>query len=239
MNFKKIASLAVGVMTALLALQAIPVLAEDNTILSMEVKKYNQDERTFDISSMVKNGKAITNGKIRIYYESEKIKLLSSEKGELLSEAMGEINDCVTGNKSEGEIVLAFASPQEIPDAGSLMDMKFQLNEGVKDGDEISFQIKAEKLAGDNGDISAEIQEAIYVVGEGMKGGNEGGEKPEVDNKGDGTGKQDPSTKGSGMKQKGVKTGDDTPIGFYLLAVGGAAAAVVGCGIVLCKRKKK
>lgn len=239
MNLKKIASFVVGVLTALLALQAIPVLAKDNTILSMEVKKYDQDERTFDISSMVKNGKDITNGKIRIYYDSDKVTLLSSEKGEVLSEAMGEINDCVTGNKSEGEIVLAFASPQEIPDAGSLMDMKFQLNEGVKDGDEISFQIIAEKLAGDHGDISAEIQESIYVVGEGMKGGNEGGEEPEEDKKGDGTDKKDPSTKGNGTKQKGVKTGDDTPIGFYLFAVVGAAVAVAGGGIVLCKRKKK
>lgn len=153
----------------LLALMLIPcpvsVNAAENPKIFMKVQDYKKEDKTLQVNCMMENGEDVTNGKLRVYYEAEKITLVSDETGEALSEGMLEVNDCLTGNKEEGEMVLAFASAQAVAADGSLLDMEFELKEGVKEGDKITFEVKAEKLAGDQGDHETSTPKIIYTVG--------------------------------------------------------------------------
>ena len=56
---------------------------------------------TLDISGDTK----ITNGKIRVTYDSSQLKLVSTEAGSMMNGVLTDINDPVSGNKSEGEAV--------------------------------------------------------------------------------------------------------------------------------------
>lgn len=174
---KKWIKAVMGLFTALTVLQSMTVMAAEGTKISMDVQEYSESDKTLAVSCMIKNGENVTNGKIRIFYDPEKAKLQPSQAGDALSGALLEMNDCLTGNKPEGEMIAVFASSQNIAADGSLVDLKFKLQNGVEKGDEILFRVEIDKLSGDNGDIEAEAVELAYVVGD--------KEKPKDDNDGE------------------------------------------------------
>lgn len=219
---------------------AIPVWASEKAEIALKAGNFSKETNCVDIQCMLANGKAITNGKLRILYEDEKAQLKESKAGTVLGDAMAEINDCLSGNKEEGELVEVFASAQDIPTGGSLLDMQFQIKEGIKQGEEIKFEIQAEKLAGDSGEVECEVREAVYVVGEGMKeenGSKEESDKTENDKdtgKDSGKGNKSPS----GKKPGKVKTGDENRTELYVAGCFGAAAVLGGTLAVRKKTKK-
>ena len=103
----------------------------------------------------------MTNGKVRIIYDSSVLSLKSAVKGSALSGAMVQINDPVNGNKPEGEIVLAFASAEAFSTEGSLLDMTFQ-NTGLQPGDSTNIEVKVEELALDGAVVETENRNHLY-----------------------------------------------------------------------------
>lgn len=182
----------------LMIFQSMTVMASEGTKVSMDVQEYSESDKTLAVSCMIKSGENVTNGKIRIFYDPEKAELQSSEAGDALSGALLEINDCLTGNKPEGEMIAVFASSQDISADGSLVDLKFKLQDGVKKGDEILFRTEVDKMSGDDGDIEAEALELAYIVGD--------NEKPKDDNDGE-TEDEDKKTPGGSQTGTGNEGG--------------------------------
>ena len=101
---------------------------------------------TLDISGDTK----ITNGKIRVTYDSSQLKLVSTEAGSMMNGVLTDINDPISGNKSEGEAVFVFASSTELDTNGTLFEMTFQVQDSVKDGDSVTVSAKTEELQSNN-----------------------------------------------------------------------------------------
>lgn len=156
---------------------------------------------------------SVTNGKIRITYDSSKLKLRASSAGALLSGALPEINDPVSGNKAEGEIVLVFASSGQINAPGVLLDLDFQVMDTVSDGDEIQVSVKTEELI--NGSEKIEVTDVplAFTVGGSIKtpeGNTENGQNTEKNP----NGSSDPSQSGeSSADGNGGQNGNGTGTG--------------------------
>ena len=105
---------------------------------------------TLDISGDTK----ITNGKIRVTYDSSQLKLVSTEAGSMMNGVLTDINDPVSGNKSEGEAVFVFASSTELDTNGTLFEMTFQVQDSVKDGDSVTVSAKTEELQNNNAAVA-------------------------------------------------------------------------------------
>ena len=96
----------------------------------------------------------ITNGKIRVTYDSSQLKLVSTEAGSMMNGVLTDINDPVSGNKSEGEAVFVFASSTELDTNGTLFEMTFQVQDSVKDGDSVTVSAKTEELQNNNAAVA-------------------------------------------------------------------------------------
>lgn len=233
---RRMAGFIVLLLLAVFVLQLLPVQAAEAAKVYMKADDYNADAGTLKVSCVLENGKDITNGKLRFYYDSDKLTLTGTEAGDALTDAMTEVNDCLTGNKEEGEIVGVFASAQNISADGTLFTMQFDLKDGVKEGDEINFEIKNEKLAGDAGDVTAEVQTSTYTVGKEMTGtGTAGGDADASGEDGDKSGGSSATTDKSGDKtdaegSKTIKTGDNSSVIWY--AAAGVGALAVICGVI-------
>lgn len=105
---------------------------------------------TLDISGDTK----ITNGKIRVTYDSSQLKLVSTGAGSMMNGVLTDINDPVSGNKSEGEAVFVFASSAELDTNGRLFEMTFQVQDSVKDGDSVTVSAKTEELQDNNDSVA-------------------------------------------------------------------------------------
>lgn len=205
---RKKLKLAVGLLMAVLAVQIMPVQAAETATVQMNVESYSSADRTLDVSCMLENGENVTNGKLRFKYDPNQLTLTETGAGDVMANALTEINDCLTGNKAEGEIVGVFASANNITPDGSMFKMKFQLKDEVKEGDQIKFDVSVEKLAGDAGDVAVSVTEYTYTVegGSGNTGGGDNtgdGDNTGGDNTGDG------DNTGSGTKNPGTGAGDD------------------------------
>ena len=111
---------------------------------------------TLDISGDTK----ITNGKIRVTYDSSQLKLVSTEAGSMMNGVLTDINDPVSGNKSEGEAVFVFASSTELDTNGTLFEMTFQVQDSVKDGDSVTVSAKT----GDNTNVLRPLIIAVIAL---------------------------------------------------------------------------
>lgn len=209
---RKKLKLAVGILMAVLTVQIMPVQAAETATVQMNVESYSNADRTLDVSCMLENGENVTNGKLRFKYDPNQLTLTETGAGDVMANALTEINDCLTGNKAEGEIVGVFASANNITPDGSMFKMKFQLKDEVKEGDQIKFDVSVEKLAGDAGDVAVSVTEYTYTVegGSGNTGGGDNtgdGDNTGGDNTGDTTG--DGDNTGSGTENPGTDAGDD------------------------------
>ena len=246
---------AAGALVAALMIQAMPVLASETATVQMQADSYSSADRTLAVSCMLENGENVTNGKLRFHYDPEQLTLTETGNGTVMDGAMTVINDCLTGNREEGEIIVAFASANNISPDGSMVTMKFSVNESVQAGDQIPFEVSVEKLAGNNGDVNVQVTEFVYTVEDSSTGGDtgEGGETGDDGSTGD-TGKapaddgKNPSDSGSrddgkdskddgkaskDDADKAAKTGD-TGLIWYLAAFGAAAAV---CGTIAYKKR--
>lgn len=149
---KRTRKIAMLCMSALLFVQAMPVWAAGGTEIALNPGKAQEGSQV-QVNCEITDAQEVTNGKIRIHYDASKLVLTADSAGGALSGALCEINDCLTGNKDEGEIVAAFASSAPLSEDGSLIDMTFQLAEGVKAGDAADIRVDIEELAGDSGNI--------------------------------------------------------------------------------------
>ncbi|MEF2687064.1 MAG: cohesin domain-containing protein [Lachnospiraceae bacterium] len=116
---------------------------------------------TLDISGDTK----ITNGKIRVTYDSSQLKLVSTEAGSMMNGVLTDINDPVSGNKSEGEAVFVFASSAELDTNGTLFEITFQVLDSVKDGDSVTVSAKTEELQDNNNTVAVTDVPLNAVVG--------------------------------------------------------------------------
>ncbi len=109
--------MAVVAAGTLMVLQTITAFAAGNTnTISLNLAEYEKDSRCAKVHCKMQVKDEVTNGKLRnLHYHEKQIKLVSSKKGEGIGNGMCEINDCLTGNKEEGEIVAAFASADSLP----------------------------------------------------------------------------------------------------------------------------
>lgn len=231
-----------GLLTAVLFAGAVSVKAAENPEIYLQSAYVKDSEKEIQTDCMVKNGDEITNGKLRIFYDADKVKLLSAESGQGLGDAMCEINDCLKGNKKEGELVTAFASSGSIEKEGVILSMKFQIKEGVEKGDKITFTLKPEKIAGESGDFEAKESKLEFEVGKKdvqTSGSQDNTDKDNTDK--DNTDKDNNNNTGkdSTRKTDKVKTGDDMEVGKYAVLGVGAGLVILGCAIMTAKKKKQ
>ena len=208
MNLKKAGNrlkAAAAVLTAALMIQAMPVLAAEPAGVRMQADSYSSADRTLAVSCMLENGENVTNGKLRFHYDPAQLTLTETGAGDVMENAMTVINDCLTGNREEGEVIGVFASADNIKPDGSMFTMKFSVNEGVKAGVQIPFEVSVEKLAGDNGDVEVQVTEFVFTVEDSSTGGDtgEGGDTGDTGNTGEGG-----DTGDTGDTGEGGDTGD-------------------------------
>lgn len=235
-----------GLMALLMMLQTVPASAAGKEAVILKGKQ--EGEEKIQLQCYTEMGKEITNGKLRLLYDEEKVKLVSSAEGDALEGGMCEINDCLTGNKKEGELVAAFASSGTLKEKGNILSMEFELQEGVEKDDKIDFQLKTEKLSGNNGEIEAANVKLDFVVGNteeqvsSKAEDDDKDDKKEEDKKEESNKDKTPSKENSssGNKKPGkVKTGDETEVLKYALLGGGTLVVILGCAVTSKKKKKK
>lgn len=72
---------ALGLLAAVLFTGAVPVSDAETPELYMQAEYVKESDKEIQADCMVKNGDSVTNGKVRIFYDAEKVKLVSSEAG--------------------------------------------------------------------------------------------------------------------------------------------------------------
>lgn len=206
---------------------------------------------TLDISGDTK----ITNGKIRVTYDSSQLKLVSTEAGSMMNGVLTDINDPVSGNKSEGEAVFVFASSTELDTNGTLFEMTFQVQDSVKDGDSVTVSAKTEELQNNNAAVAVTDVPLNAAVGSqsNNNGNNNGGsgiqtEAPSGNSNTSGgsstfggTSSGSSSTAGTQSGSSTVtsaKTGDNTNVLRPLIIAVIALIVLIG-GYVWSRKKKK
>ena len=117
----------------------MPVWAAGETEIALNPGKA-QEGGQVQVACEITDGREVTNGKIRIHYDASKLTLTADSAGGARVRGLCEVNDCLTGNKEEGEIVAAFASSSPLTEDGSLLDMTFQLADGVKPAIQRTFR---------------------------------------------------------------------------------------------------
>lgn len=231
----------------LVCLNRQTVLADEmsNTIISIQ-KEQSQDG--ICCVCKMENRNAVTSGKLRITYDAKQLKLVKTEAGEALSGALCEINDCLTGNKAEGEIVVAFASSETISD-GNLVKLSFEKQEGVTETDKITMDVKAENAAGDNGEVDVTTKNLTFTLDGKTQTSEEENSNKQDSNKQTSKGNSSSTSKntankttgststqnGSTTKTGNAKTGDDTNVVPFILS-GVVAVAVI---VLIVKKKKR
>ena len=168
--------------------QAFPVYASGNPAVVLESAGASLEDRTLKVACNMENADQVTNGKVRVTYDQSQLKLLENQTGRAISDsdALCEVNDCITGNKEEGEIVYAFASSKEMPSEGCLANMSFAISDQTAAGDEIKIKVSIENIAGKTGELQSESKNLTIKVEE--KEDNSGNNGDDENNPGDNTG---------------------------------------------------
>ena len=206
----------------------------------------------------------VTNGKIRITYDSSQLKLVSASEGAFLQGTLPSINDPVNGTKEEGEILAVFASANAVAADGTVVDMEFALRDQVKEGDKIKISVSTEELMNNSDNVT--VTDTPLTVTVGGQTGSSDSQTGTTDNKtaqteaqntedqenddgytqdgnGSSNGSSDASgttdTASSGTQSTGVtpvKTGDPTDIIFPVVMAVAALGVLIG-GFVWKKKK--
>ena len=164
----------------------------------------------------------------------KKLKLKESGQGDSLADTMVEINDPITGNKNEGEIVFVFASARPVSIDGTLLQMKFD-NAGLKSGEKTEIKVAVEELAVESEELTetAECKNGTVFIG---KAADNTDDTPKKTGK---TTAGKNSAAGSTSKSGKVKTGDTLKMEEALAAAGISLAVVISGAVSLRKKKRK
>ena len=211
---KKLLSL---ILIAMLCLPGQIVQAAGEAAISMKADAVEAGAENWNVSCQISGTQEITNGKIRITYDSKQLKLLSSEVGQALEGVNADINDPLQGTKEEGEILLVFASASKVKANGSLLNLVFALDESVKDGDILEIQAAVEELGCDGEDLNSKSQALSLTVGSSGTGGS--GSQPESQSESESesdrqnnsgqNGQQNGGNSGNGSTGNGSGTGNE------------------------------
>ncbi|MGN0294181.1 MAG: hypothetical protein ACI4D3_09290 [Lachnospiraceae bacterium] len=221
--------------------QTCQVYAAENSKITLENQEIDTEKGTMQVNCAISGADQVTNGKLRILYDGSQLHLKANEKGDIVSNALCELNDCINGNKEEGEIVIAFASAGGLPAEGYLTNMTFELDENVKADDVIKITVAVEKLAGNNGDLPVEKKDLSVSVSKKGEEMDPGEETANEDYSKGQSGSNQQNT-GSGQSSAGGKTDAGKPVdtGDYVNVLWPAAMmAAAGAVIVGIVRKRK
>lgn len=146
-------------MLLMICLNIRTVSAEEPTVIYMKTEVPTKPESVIvQAACEAQNAGKLTNGKLRIKYDTEKLKLEKSQVGAALEGFACEINDCIQGNKEEGEVVLAFASSEAKEVDGSMILLTFSMKEGTE-LDSTALTVTVEELMQGKNSIDSKIQE--------------------------------------------------------------------------------
>ncbi|MGN0276340.1 MAG: hypothetical protein ACI4CZ_04020 [Hominisplanchenecus sp.] len=113
------------------------------------------------VSCEVQGIEGLTNGKIRIRYAAEKLKLERSELGSAIAGFMTQINDPIQGTKPEGEIVFVFASSDAKKAEGSVLNLTFSMKDDVALSGE-DFSVSVEELSNGTEKLPVQVTSTRY-----------------------------------------------------------------------------
>ncbi len=162
MKVKKIMLMISAVM--IVVMQSLSALAASNITVSLNAEKITSSSKTITVTCDMAGQGSVTNGKLRIKYDSKALVLEKSSAGNGLSGAMTQINDPITGNKAEGEIVVAFASAQALKTEGTMIELQFKIADGFpkESGSEISVAV--EEFGLDGKTVEANAKNCIVTM---------------------------------------------------------------------------
>ncbi len=147
-------------MLLLICLSGRTALAAGSAQIYMQMElPVEPGDVTVKASCEAVGGGKLTNGKIRIRYDAEKLKLEKSEAGAALGGFMHMINDCTQKEgvtKEEGEVVLVFASSEAKEVNGSMIGLTFSLKKDTKP-DSTSLTVAVEELKQDDKNVAHQI----------------------------------------------------------------------------------
>lgn len=217
------------------------VQAASSTMFSVESKKIGTEDKKITTECKASDAGSVTNGKFRITYDPQKLTLEEAAAGDGLADTMVQINDPVTGNKQEGEIVFVFAAAQPVSIDGTLLKMSFN-NKGLKDGESTEIQLAVEEFASESEDLTekSDSKKGVISVGEGTTAeknenggsGSNGNKKPAGSVSSGSTEK-----KNSTSKSGNVKTGDETQIGRNVAMAAGSLFLIIVAAVAIKKKK--
>lgn len=214
MKIKKMLA-AVLMVSALSVMQISTVSAAPEMTIGVQDVIVKSGETKAEAVLSASGSEAVTNGKIRMKYDPQKITLKSAEPGKALESTMTQVNEPLTGNKPEGEIVLVFASAEPVNLEGEILHLEFQTGSGFEGSNGTEIQVAVEELGRDGEDLECTaVSGSILAEGaDAEKGKN---------NKTDNTQTTCVNAQGESARTtaKSVKTGDDTDIWLPLAGAG-------------------
>ena len=162
MKVKKIMLMISAVM--IVVMQSLSALAASDITVSLNAEKITSSSKTVTVTCDMAGQGSVTNGKLRIKYDPKALVLEKSSAGNGLSGAMTQINDPITGNKAEGEIVVAFASAQALKTEGTMIELQFKIADGFpkESGSEISVAV--EEFGLDGKTVEANAKNCIVTM---------------------------------------------------------------------------
>ncbi len=148
----------------IVVMQSLSALAASDITVSLNAEKITSSSKTVTVTCDMAGQGSVTNGKLRIKYDPKALVLEKSSAGNGLSGAMTQINDPITGNKAEGEIVVAFASAQALKTEGTMIELQFKIADGFpkESGSEISVAV--EEFGLDGKTVEANAKNCIVTM---------------------------------------------------------------------------
>lgn len=147
-------------MLLMLCLNFRTVLAADSTVIYLQTDiPQEEGDIAVQVTCEAKNAGKVTNGKIRIQYDENKLKLERSEVGAALNGFICQINDCIQGTKKEGEVVLAFASSEEREVNGTMILFTFSMKKGTV-LDSSALKVEVEELKRGAEEVNSTVLES-------------------------------------------------------------------------------
>ena len=237
MKLKK--KIAVGLIAAAMTImQMIPVYAAEQAKIYLESSEGAGGEIT--VSLKADGDASATNGKFRIRYNAEELVLEKDETKEVLDGTMAEKNDCLTGNKQQGEIVVVFASAKPVQMKGTMLEMTFRKAVFAE------VQNKAVGSVNNQGTIpdDGKDNDQNGAAGDNQNGASQGGNVEKGDGAGENaSGSASGGTAGvSSTSQSGkqdIKTGDQSSMIVPIVSAGAALVVIAGTAVYMIHRRKQ
>ena len=162
MKVKKIMLMISAVM--IVVMQSLSALAASDITVSLNAEKITSSSKTVTVTCDMAGQGSVTNGKLRIKYDPKALVLEKSSAGNGLSGAMTQINDPITGNKAEGEIVVAFASAQALKTEGTMIELQFKIADGFPKDSGSEVTVAVEEFGLDGKTVEANAKNCIVTM---------------------------------------------------------------------------